>query len=89
MCLYTLAAKLSSSLENLLSFGVLFMLVTFYDNINITYEHVSYVILNVHEIIFKMRGHLPIFENNIFASLGGGPMSEWGKKWGGGRYPLK
>ena len=38
-------------------------------------EHVSYVILNVHEIIFK---------KNIFASLGGGSMSEQGKKWGVG-----
>ena len=48
-------------------------------------EHVSYVILNVHEIIFKMRGQLPyIWKKIIFASLGGEPMSERGKKWGVG-----
>ena len=42
-------------------------------------QHVSYVILNVHEIIFKMRGHLPIFRKKIFLlDLG------VGKKWGGG-----
>ena len=39
-------------------------------------EHVSYVILNVHEIIFKMRGHLPIFGKKIFLL-----------HWGVGRCP--
>ena len=45
-------------------------------------EHVSYVILNVHEIIFKIRGHLHL-EKIYFCFTGGWADVQTRQKMGG------
>ena len=51
-------------------------------------EHVSYVILNVHEIDFKMRVTCLYLEKKYFCFTGGWADVRTGQKLGG-RYPLK
>ena len=46
-------------------------------------EHNSYVIQNVNEIIFKMRGHLPIFGKKFFFAYWGVGRCQNGAKNGG------